>query len=51
MVLDGRLSEKGIMAPVNWELARPLLEELKEKYGIAMKETAIASSATLSLIT
>lgn len=41
MVLDGRISEKGILAPVNWKLAEPLLNELK-KYGIALTEKVVA---------
>lgn len=41
MVLDGRISKKGILAPVNGELAMPLLEELK-KYGIELVEETIA---------
>lgn len=40
MVLDGRISERGILAPVNWELAEPLMEELK-KYGIELKEKTL----------
>jgi saccharopine dehydrogenase (NADP+, L-glutamate forming) len=31
MVLDGRIPEKGILAPVKWSLAEPILHELKEK--------------------
>ena len=41
MVLDGRISEKGILAPVNWKLAEPLLVELRDKYGIALVEKTI----------
>ena len=41
MVLDGRISKKGILAPVDWELAEPLLKELKSKYGIALTEKTI----------
>lgn len=41
MVLDGRISEKGILAPVNWKLAEPLLLELK-KYGIELIEKTVA---------
>ncbi|KAI9871680.1 MAG: Saccharopine dehydrogenase [NADP(+), L-glutamate-forming], partial [Watsoniomyces obsoletus] len=29
MVLDGRINKKGILAPVSWDLAEPLLDELK----------------------
>lgn len=42
MVLDGRISEKGILAPVNWSLAEPILKELKEKWGIEMVEKTLA---------
>jgi saccharopine dehydrogenase (NADP+, L-glutamate forming) len=42
MVLDGRISKKGVLAPVTWDIAEPLLVELKEKYGIALKEATIA---------
>ena len=42
MVLDGRISEKGILAPMNEELAAPLREELKSKWGIEMLEKTIA---------
>jgi saccharopine dehydrogenase (NADP+, L-glutamate forming) len=42
MVLDGRTSEKGILAPVNWSLAVPILNELKEKLGIQMVEKTLA---------
>ena len=41
MVLDGRISEKGILAPMKEELAAPLREELKSKWGIEMLEKTI----------
>jgi saccharopine dehydrogenase (NADP+, L-glutamate forming) len=41
MVLDGRIKEKGVLAPLNWGLAEPLLVELKEKYGIYLTEKTI----------
>ena len=40
-VLDGSIKEKGILAPVTWELAEPLLVELKEKWGIEMVEKTL----------
>ncbi len=40
MVLDGRISKKGVLAPVSWDLAGPILEELREKYGIELKEAS-----------
>ena len=44
MVLDGRISKKGVLAPVSWDLAGPLLTELKEKYGIELKEVSEAGT-------
>lgn len=41
MVLDGRINKKGILAPVTWELAEPLLKELKDKYGIFLTEKTV----------
>lgn len=40
-VLNGTISEKGILAPMSWSLCEPLLVELKEKYGIEMIEKTI----------
>jgi saccharopine dehydrogenase (NADP+, L-glutamate forming) len=37
-VLNGTISEKGILAPMNPALNKPLMKELKEKYGIECKE-------------
>ena len=42
MVLDGRINEKGILAPVNWKLAEPLLVELRDKYDIALVEKTVS---------
>jgi saccharopine dehydrogenase (NADP+, L-glutamate forming) len=36
--LDGSIKEKGILAPVTWELAEPLLVELKERWVIELVE-------------
>lgn len=41
MVLDGRINKKGVLAPVTWDLAEPLLVELKEKYGIELVEKTV----------
>ncbi|KPI37816.1 Saccharopine dehydrogenase [NADP(+), L-glutamate-forming] [Cyphellophora attinorum] len=41
MVLDGRISKKGVLAPVTWDVAEPLLVELKEKYGIELLEKTV----------
>lgn len=40
-VLDGKVKQKGILAPVTWEIAEPLLVELKEKYGIELVEKTV----------
>ncbi|KAI1763036.1 Saccharopine dehydrogenase [Hypoxylon sp. FL1150] len=40
-VLNGTISEKGILAPMNSKINDPLMKELKEKYGIYMKEKTI----------
>jgi hypothetical protein len=32
-VLDGTISDKGILAPMNSKINGPLMRELKEKYG------------------
>jgi len=40
-VLDGTISEKGILAPMSSKINDPLMEELK-KYGITMVEKTIA---------
>jgi len=41
MVLDGRISEKGILAPMDPKLNTPIMEELKEKYGIFLTEKTL----------
>jgi saccharopine dehydrogenase (NADP+, L-glutamate forming) len=33
LVLDGTISEKGVLAPMNSKINDPLIKELKEKYG------------------
>ncbi|KAK2000746.1 saccharopine dehydrogenase [Colletotrichum falcatum] len=40
-VLDGTLSEKGILAPMSSKINDPLIKELKEKYGIFCKEEIV----------
>ena len=32
-VIDGLISERGVLAPMNPALNKPLMKELKEKYG------------------
>ncbi len=41
MVLDGRIKERGVLAPLKWSLVEPILNELKEKYGIFLTEKTI----------
>ncbi|KAI1813352.1 Apo Saccharopine reductase [Poronia punctata] len=41
-VLDGVISQKGVLAPMSPEINNPLIKELKEKYGIECKEKVIA---------
>ncbi|CAJ2507817.1 Uu.00g090030.m01.CDS01 [Anthostomella pinea] len=40
-VLNGTISEKGILAPMNSKLNDPLMKELKEKYGIYLVEKTV----------
>ncbi|GAB7347839.1 hypothetical protein MBLNU459_g5373t1 [Dothideomycetes sp. NU459] len=40
-VLDGKISQKGVLAPMSPEIVEPLRLELKEKYGIEMKEKTL----------
>ncbi|KZZ95468.1 saccharopine dehydrogenase [Moelleriella libera RCEF 2490] len=40
-ILNGTLSEKGILAPMTPKINNPIMKELKEKYGIEMKEKTI----------
>ncbi|KAI2642132.1 Apo Saccharopine reductase [Xylaria nigripes] len=41
-VLDGVISEKGVLAPMSPKINNPLIKELKEVYGIECKEKVIA---------
>ncbi|EFX01154.1 saccharopine dehydrogenase [Grosmannia clavigera kw1407] len=41
-VLDGTLSESGVLAPMSSKINNPLIKVLKEKYGIECKEEIIA---------
>lgn len=41
-VLNGTLSEKGILAPMNGKINGPILKELKEKYGIFCVEETVS---------
>ncbi|KAI3392659.1 hypothetical protein diail_5340 [Diaporthe ilicicola] len=40
-VLNGTISEKGVLAPMKWSICEPILNELKSKYGINMEEKTI----------
>lgn len=40
-VLDGTISEKGILAPMDMKICGPLIKELKEAYGIECVEKTI----------
>jgi len=40
-VLEGKISKKGILAPITWDIAEPLLVELKQKYGIELIEKTV----------
>ncbi|KAL9104961.1 MAG: hypothetical protein Q9163_000133 [Psora crenata] len=37
-ILDGTISDKGILAPITSKINAPLMKELKEKYGIECRE-------------
>jgi saccharopine dehydrogenase (NADP+, L-glutamate forming) len=41
-VLNGTLSEKGVLAPMTPQINDPLMKELKEKYGIYLVEKTIS---------
>jgi len=41
MVLDGRIKERGILAPMDPALNGPIMDELKEKYGIFLTEKTL----------
>ncbi|KAI1342258.1 Saccharopine dehydrogenase [Xylariaceae sp. FL0016] len=40
-VLNGTISEKGVLAPMNPKLNDPIMKELKDTYGIYLKEKTI----------
>ncbi|KAF2638961.1 Saccharopine dehydrogenase [Massarina eburnea CBS 473.64] len=40
-VLDGTISEKGVLAPMTPEICAPLMKTLTDKYGIAFKSKTI----------
>jgi saccharopine dehydrogenase (NADP+, L-glutamate forming) len=40
-VLDGKISQRGILAPMDATLNKPIMDELKEKYGIFLTEKTL----------
>jgi saccharopine dehydrogenase (NADP+, L-glutamate forming) len=40
-VLNGTISEKGVLAPMNSKINKPIMKELKEKYGIYLIEKTL----------
>ncbi|KAL9076880.1 MAG: hypothetical protein Q9157_003515 [Trypethelium eluteriae] len=40
-IFDGTIKEKGVLAPMSWDLCEPLLRTLKEEYGIELKEEVV----------
>ncbi|KAK4103916.1 Saccharopine dehydrogenase [Parathielavia hyrcaniae] len=41
-VLSGQIQDRGILAPMHARLNNPLMEELKDKYGITMVEKTVS---------
>lgn len=41
-VLEGKIADKGILAPMTWKICEPLMKELEDKYGITMVEKTIS---------
>ncbi|KAL3457579.1 Saccharopine dehydrogenase [Aspergillus heterothallicus] len=41
LVLDGTISQKGVLAPMTWDICEPLLTTLKNDYGIEMIEKTL----------
>lgn len=41
MVLDGRIKEKTILAPIDSKMNKLVIDELKSKYGIFMTKTLL----------
>lgn len=40
-VLNGTISQKGVIAPVTWDVAESLLVELRDKHGIELTEKTV----------
>lgn len=41
-VLDGTIKGPGLLAPYSPEINDPIMKELKDKYGIYLKEKTVA---------
>ncbi|OJJ49451.1 hypothetical protein ASPZODRAFT_150337 [Penicilliopsis zonata CBS 506.65] len=41
LVLDGTISQKGVVAPMSWDVCEPLIKTLKDDYGIEMIEKTL----------
>lgn len=41
-VLNGTISEKGVLAPMSTNITEPLMKELKDQYGIYLKEKTLS---------
>lgn len=41
-VLAGKITKRGVLAPVTWDIAEPLLIELRDKYDIYLTEKTVA---------
>lgn len=39
IVLGGRISQKAILAPMNREFNKPIVQKLKDNYGIFLMDT------------
>ena len=42
-VLDGTIKEKGILAPMDPAVCRPLMKVLEDKYNIRFREKTVAA--------
>lgn len=42
LVLNGMIKQRGVIAPMSGEINEPLINELREKYGIECIEKTIA---------
>ena len=49
-VLNGTISDKGILAPLNSKINNPLMKELKEKYGYILCQSLGSSYANTASV-